>query len=199
VIPSRPGRERAVFLDRDGVLIEDVDLLDTPERIRILPGVPRSLQRLADNGFKLIVVSNQAIVARGVLTEKEMLNLHAEIEQRLQEAGSPPLSGFYYCPHHPSASISKWRIRCECRKPRPGLLQKAASEICVDLKLSFMVGDRLTDALAGARAGCRSVLVETGMHEAPLIESPDLIDPSFRPDFICPDLGSAVDWILQQP
>lgn len=186
---------RAVFLDRDGVLIEDVDLLTESTRIRILPGVPEALARLKAAGFALLVVSNQTVVARGLLDEAQVLALHIEVEARLAASGAPPLDGFYFCPHHPKATLACYRCDCECRKPRPGLLLQAAREHGIDLASSFLVGDRPSDILAGAAAGCRTLWVETGQHQAPPIETIDA--PAVpRPDFICADLRAGTRWIL---
>ena len=186
-----------IFLDRDGVLIEDVHLLSTPESIHVRDDVPQALVKLRDAGFRLMVVSNQTVVARGILTESEMKSLHQQVEGALQEKGAPALDGFYYCPHHPQATVTSYRSNCDCRKPRPGLLLHAAAEHGIDLARSFMIGDRITDIIAGASAGCRTVLVETGKHLVPPIETSDPIDDSILADHACADLGSAAQWILE--
>lgn len=188
---------RAVFLDRDGVLIEDVELLTTAADIRILNGVPQSLGRLKQAELLLIVVSNQTVVARGFLSEPEMTALHHEVEQRLRHHGAPALDGFYFCPHHPNATLPAYRADCDCRKPRPGLLIGAAREHHIDLGASFMVGDRITDIIAGAAAGCRAVLVKTGAHLAPPIETSEPLDTAVFPDYSCKDLTKATEWILE--
>ena len=186
-----------IFLDRDGVLIEDVHLLSTPESIRVRDDVPQALVKLRDAGFRLMVVSNQTVVARGILTEPEMKLLHRQVEEALQDKSAPTLDGFYYCPHHPRATIQDYRVDCNCRKPRPGLLLRAATEQDIDLAGSFMIGDRMTDIIAGASTGCRTVLVETGQHLAPPIETSDPIDNSILPDHTCANLADAARWILQ--
>jgi len=186
----------AIFLDRDGVLIEDAHLLTDPEEIRVLEGVPQALRSLKQAGFRLIVISNQTVVARGLATEQEVCTINVEMERRLEEAAGPRLDGVYFCPHHPNATLPAYRIACDCRKPRSGLLLRAAREHNLDLVASFAVGDRITDIIAGARAGCRTVLVETGEHEAPPIETIDPLDESVRPDYICADLTAAAEWIL---
>jgi D-glycero-D-manno-heptose 1,7-bisphosphate phosphatase len=186
----------AIFLDRDGVLIEDIHLLTNPEDIRVLEGVPQALRSLQGTGFRLIVISNQAVVARGLLTEQEVYAINEKMEHLLEQAGGPHLDGFYFCPHHPNATLPAYRIACECRKPRPGLLLRAAREHNLNLGASFVVGDRITDIIAGARAGCRTVLVQTGKHMAPLIETVDLLDGSVQPDYVCSDLKAAAVWIL---
>ena len=186
----------AVFLDRDGVLVEDSDLIIRPEQFRVLPAVPDALARLRRAGFALVVVSNQAVVARGLATEEDVRRLNQHLEGWLVEAGAPRLEGWYFCPHHPSATLPAYRLDCDCRKPRPGMLRQAARDLRLDLNASFMVGDRWTDVAAGVRAGCRTVLVQTGRHTAPPIETAEPIDPSIKLEFVCADLAAAADWIL---
>lgn len=187
----------AVFLDRDGVLVRDANLLTRAEDICIYPAVPRALRRLKEAGYRLLVVSNQPVIARGLLSPGHVVALQAEVERQLARAGSPPLDGFYFCPHHPDANLPVYRMDCECRKPRPGLLIRAAGEHAIDLSASFMVGDRLSDIAAGAILGCRTALVTTGAHCEPPIVTPE---PTL-PDVVCPDLtcGGLEDvasWIL---
>jgi len=186
----------AIFLDRDGVLIEDVHLLTNPRDIRVLEGVPQALRSLKEAGFQLIVISNQTVVARGLITEQEVCTINAEMEHPLEQAGGPRLDGFYFCPHHPNATLPAYRIACECRKPRPGLLLRAAREHNLDLSACFLVGDRITDIIAGARAGCRTVLVQTGKHQEPPIETVEPLDESVQPDYTCANLSEAARWIL---
>ena len=187
----------AVYLDRDGVLVADTDLLTRPEEFRILPGVPESLARLHRHGFALVVVSNQPVVARGLITEAEVVALHDHLQALLSQAGAPRLEGWYFCPHHPDATLSQFRAACDCRKPQPGLLLRAAQDQGLDPAASFMVGDRITDIIAGARAGCRTVLVRTGKHLAPPITSREPLDLSIRPDYVCDDLPATTKWILE--
>ena len=187
----------AVFLDRDGVVIEDVHLLTSPDDLRILKGVPQALSSLRGGGFELVIITNQAVIARGQATEQEVRDVQARLEELLLRACGPPLDGFYYCPHHPQATLARYRVVCDCRKPRPGLLLRAAQERQLDLSVSFMVGDRVTDIIAGARAGCRTVLVQTGRHAEPPIETGEPIEDSVKPDYVCPDLQAAAEWILK--
>jgi D-glycero-D-manno-heptose 1,7-bisphosphate phosphatase len=189
---------RAVFLDRDGVLIEDFQLLVKREAVWVLPGVPNALKRLKNAGFQLVVVSNQAVVARGMATEDDVRAINHYLEQKLVQQGAPLLDGWYFCPHHPYATLMEYRVICECRKPSPGLILQATKDHQIDLSKSFTVGDRLSDIAAGKKAGTTTVLVETGKHLDPLIESTDPVDSSVRPDYTCPDLASATDWILQK-
>ena len=185
---------RAVFLDRDGVLIRDAGLVLGPDDLQILDGVPEALSALA--GYALVVVSNQAVVARGLLDEAGVLELQRDLEARLRARGAPELDGFYFCPHHPKATLERYRQDCPCRKPRPGLLLRAAQELDLDLGASFMVGDRPSDILAGIRAGCRTVWVQTGQHEAAPIETTEPFESAPRADHTGPDLMDAARWIL---
>lgn len=190
-------RFTAVFLDRDGVLVEDRGLLVDPGELRVLDGVPRALKRLKDAGFRLVVVSNQSVVARGMITPEGLEAVHDQLRRLLADAGAPPLDAVYFCPHHPNADLPAYRAACDCRKPRPGALLRAAEEHHLDLAASFMVGDRITDVAAGAAAGCRTVLLEPPEAAAMATTTTDPAEnPS--PDHVCADLPAAVDWILAE-
>ncbi len=150
---------KAVFLDKDGTLVEDIPYNIDPERIRLEEGALASLRLLQDHGYQLIVVSNQSGVARGFFEEQD---LHA-VRQRLEELLSPAgivLTDFYYCPHHPQGTVSKYAVNCYCRKPQPGMLYRAAREHDLRLADSWMVGDILHDMEAGNRAGCKTILID---------------------------------------
>ncbi len=188
---------RAIFLDRDGVLNEDIDLLTRPDQLRILAAVPGALRRFHAAGFRLIVITNQTVIARGLITEVGLAEVHAALSRQLVELGAPTPDGYYACPHHPQASVPEYRAACDCRKPAPGLLLRAARDHDIDTTRSFMIGDRPTDILAGSRAGCRTVLVHTGCHEKPLITTHEKSLPEIRPDQVCADLEAAADWILR--
>ncbi len=148
---------KACFLDRDGVVNEEVEYLWQPEKVALIPGVIEALRVLRKHGFLVIVVSNQAGVARGYYKESDVDEVNARIQQLLVAAGTR-IDAFYYCPHHPEFSGE-----CTCRKPEPGMILNAAAEFKVNLQKSFMVGDRLSDLEAAARAGCQcGYLVRTG-------------------------------------
>jgi D-glycero-D-manno-heptose 1,7-bisphosphate phosphatase len=189
---------RAVFLDRDGVLVEDVDLLTRADQLRLLPGVPSALNALQSAGFALVVVSNQPVVARGLATAQEVEAIHAELDGLIHAAGGPAMDRFYFCPHHPKGTLLAYQVDCDCRKPKPGLLLKAARELNLGLRASFMVGDRITDIIAGARAGCRTILVQTGKHLEKPIETSEPLDTTIEPDYVGADLAAAVEWLLKQ-
>jgi D-glycero-D-manno-heptose 1,7-bisphosphate phosphatase len=189
---------RAVFLDRDGVLVDDQGFLVRTEQICVLKGVPAALQKLKAAGMFLVVVSNQAAVARGLINESELVELNRAILDQIEHAGGPQLDAVYYCPHHPEATLLEYRVVCQCRKPRPGMIVQAAAEHGLDLQASFLVGDRISDIAAGRAAGCRTVLVTCGRHAAPPIVTVDPLDSACRPDHTCPDLQAATEWILKQ-
>jgi D-glycero-D-manno-heptose 1,7-bisphosphate phosphatase len=188
---SRP----AIFLDRDGVLVEDVDLLCDPDQVRLEVDVPDALRRLHDAGFALIAITNQTVVSRGCATLDDVAAVHAHIDRLIHEAGGPTLDAWYVCPHHPHATIAAYRVECDCRKPRPGLLRTAATDHRLDLRRSFMVGDRITDVVAGHAAGCRTIQLLRGAYEAPPIVVVDSLPP-IEPDHRSDGLGQAADWIV---
>lgn len=154
---------KAVFLDKDGTLIENLPYNVDPDRIRLAPGAPEALRQMQDRGYLLFVVSNQSGVARGYFDEAALGAVEARLQELLAPAGVA-LDGFYYCPHHPQGSVRAYAVVCTCRKPRPGLIQRAAAEHRLDLGACWMIGDILDDVEAGRRAGCRTVLVDRG-HE----------------------------------
>ena len=151
----------AVFLDKDGTLLEDVPYNVEPKKMRPAPGVMEGLRLLADTGLPLIVLSNQSGLAMGKFDEAGLATMLVRLRGIFREAGAE-LAGFHYCPHHPAAVISTYRIQCECRKPSPGLFHVAAREHGIDLSRSWMVGDILDDIEAGRKAGCRSILIDNG-------------------------------------
>lgn len=188
---------RAVFLDRDGVLVRDVGPLTRADDIALMPGVASALSELHHAGFALIVVSNQTVLARGLLDENAVLELQRQVEGQILAAGGPKLDGFYFCPHHPQATRAELRRDCGCRKPAPGLLLQAAAEHGVSLKRSFMVGDRPSDVVAGLRAGCTTIQVLTGAHSAPPIQ----VAGGFElrpPHHVAADLPEAAALVLEK-
>lgn len=152
---------RAVFLDKDGTLVEDVPYNVDPALIRLLPGAGEALRALQAAEFALVVVTNQSGVARGLFPESALGGVEARLRELLAREGVT-LAGFLACPHHPDGSVPEYARECGCRKPGPGLLRRAAEELNLDLSASWMVGDILNDVEAGQRAGCRTVLLDTG-------------------------------------
>jgi D-glycero-D-manno-heptose 1,7-bisphosphate phosphatase len=188
--------QAAVFLDRDGVLIEDVDRLVSPDQVRLLPGAADAVARLKDAGLALVLVTNQPVVARGLCTLEDVDRVHDELDRRLELAGGSALDARYVCPHHPDADDPRWREACDCRKPRPGMLQRAARELRLDLDRSYMVGDRPSDVAAGIAAGCTTLQVLSGRHADPPIVSPEPFDAQAEPAATVADAAAAADWIL---
>jgi D-glycero-D-manno-heptose 1,7-bisphosphate phosphatase len=143
---------RALFLDRDGTVIEDEHYLRDPALIRFLPGALPALRAIAEAGYALVVVSNQSGVARGLITRDELARVHEAFAELLRAAGTP-LDGAYYCEHGPDDG-------CACRKPKPGLIQRAIAELNLDPSLSYMIGDKERDCEAGLAAGCRALWLQ---------------------------------------
>lgn len=175
---------RAVFLDRDGTINGDLPYSPDPEKMNILPGVIQALVSLKEHGWLLVVVSNQSGVGRGYFGLDELYRFQESIEAELSMSGVR-LDGFYFCPHTPADS-------CGCRKPEPGLLLQASREMGIDLAQSWMVGDKVSDVLAGWRAGCRSILIDKEL----TAETVSLLEMR-QTETICPDLLTAVQFILK--
>ncbi len=152
---------KAVFLDRDGTIIEDRGYVRDPDDVTLLPGVGEAIRRLADAGNLIVVVSNQSGVARGLFDEAALGRVHQRMEELLREHHAP-LHGVYYCPYldGPEAVVDAYRQKSELRKPADGMLRKAAKELDIDLSKSWMIGDSPTDVQAGASAGCGTILIQ---------------------------------------
>jgi histidinol-phosphate phosphatase family protein len=151
----------AVFLDKDGTVIEDVPYNVDPARIRLLPGAETGLKMLHAAGWRLFIVTNQSGIARGYYTEHDMAIVENHLRNVMAGFGVR-LGGYYFCPHYPGGTVPGYAVRCMCRKPEPGLLVRAAQENGIDLRDSWIVGDILNDVEAGRRAGCRTVLLDNG-------------------------------------
>jgi len=151
--------EKAIFLDRDDTLIEDPGYISNPDQLKLLDGVPESLIQLKALGYKLIVVSNQSGVARGIVTEKKLEKIHDRLKQLLAEKDAF-LDRIYYCPYHPEGVVPKYRKESNCRKPNPGMLLRAVAEMDIDLEQSWCIGNGDRDIEAGKRAGCKTILID---------------------------------------
>lgn len=167
IMSARP----AVFLDKDGTIIENVPYNVDPLKIRLCSGAGDGLRLLAGAGYLLVVVSNQSGVARGYFPESALGPAERRLHQLLAEVGVM-LDGIRYCPHHPEGSVPAYSIACRCRKPEPGMLIDAARSLGIDLSRSWMVGDIGDDVEAGRRAGCRTVLV--GRKSELILADPDI-------------------------
>lgn len=151
----------AVFLDRDGVVIEDTHYVGTTDRVRLVPGSPEAIARLNRDGWTVVIVTNQAGVARGLFPIAAVNLIHEHLNGLLTGYGAK-FDGVYFCPHHPEGDVAEYRRECECRKPKPGMLLQASRDLGIDLGRSWLIGDRVSDLEAGAAAGCRTILVRTG-------------------------------------
>jgi D-glycero-D-manno-heptose 1,7-bisphosphate phosphatase len=184
--------QRAVFLDRDNTIIDDPGYLNDPDAVRLLPGAADAIRRLNDAGYAVVVATNQSGVARGRITERQLADVHERVRELLLEQGAR-LDAIYYCPYLAGveASVPRFRKDSALRKPKPGMLLRAASEMDLALPASWMVGDSARDVQAGRRAGCRTVLLTGGEHAAPTADC--------RPDYTASRLTDAVDIILSKP
>jgi D,D-heptose 1,7-bisphosphate phosphatase len=185
---------KAVFLDRDGTIIEDPGYLADPSGVRLLPGAETALKSLAQAGYRLVVTTNQSGIARGLLTEEALKQIHAELRRQLGEQGAH-LDAIYYCPFHPEGTVEQYAVESDLRKPRPGMLLRAAEELEIDLSESWMVGDAPRDIEAGQRAGCRTIRVRTPQGRA--VEQPDQ-DENVQADFTVRNLVDAARVVLRE-
>jgi D-glycero-D-manno-heptose 1,7-bisphosphate phosphatase len=182
---------KTVFLDKDGTLVDDNPCNVEPRCITLCSGAGPALRLLARLDYRFIVVSDQAAIAHGQVDEEAMEPVADRLGD-LMFRERVALDGFYYCPHHPKGSVTRYALACSCRKPQPGLLLKAANEHQIDLRSSWMVGARLHDVEAGNRAGCRTLLVDNG------IETEWRLGPRRVPTRIAPDLYAAAMLIASE-
>jgi len=182
------SKQPAVFVDRDDTLIKDSGYMRDPAQIHIYPGVPAALRKLRDDGFAVVIVTNQSGIARGFLTEEELRSVHEALQEQLAERGSA-VDAIYYCPYLDGrdAKVEEYRMDSDMRKPRPGMLLKAAADLHLDLDQSWMVGDKASDVEAGRAAGCRTIMIGSGAD-----------GDVARPDHLVPDFARAADLILRE-
>lgn len=178
----------AVFIDKDGTLVENVPYNVDPKRIRLTHHAAHGLRKLAGAGYALVVISNQPGIAHGRFDFAALERARAHLESLLAAEGVR-LDGFYFCPHHPAGTRPEYAHRCACRKPMPGLFLQAASELDLDLSTSWMIGDILDDIEAARRAGCRTVLLDVGN------ETEWRVSPLRTPHGRATDLGFAACFI----
>jgi D-glycero-D-manno-heptose 1,7-bisphosphate phosphatase len=158
---------RALFLDRDGTLVHASHYPSRPEQLRLYDDIGPELRALQQSGFRLIIITNQAGIARGYFTEVDLRLMHDYLTDELTKLGVH-VDGIYHCPHHPDGVVEELAFRCTCRKPQPGMLLQAAHDLDLDLEQSWFVGDILDDVEAGNRAGCRTILVDLETESLPL-------------------------------
>lgn len=185
-----PAEKKAIFIDKDGTLIPDVPYNVDPGLIRLQPGAAAGLKELQQQGYLLVVISNQSGVARGYFKEEALKGVEARIRALLEPEGVY-LDGFYYCPHYPGAPVREYAVDCECRKPKAGMLLQAARDFGIDLSRSWMIGDILNDVEAGKKAGCRAVLIDNGN------ETEWQLDEWRQPDYQAADILDAARFILR--
>jgi D-glycero-D-manno-heptose 1,7-bisphosphate phosphatase len=172
-------KRQALFLDRDGTLVHPGHYPSRPEDLHLYEGIGPGLRVLQEAGFRLVIITNQAGIARGYFTEADLQRMHAHLTSELALVGVH-LDAIYYCPHHIDGVIPELAISCDCRKPQPGMLLQAAADLNIDLQRSWFVGDILDDIEAGNRAGCRTILVDLGTERTPA-------QPLRRPNFVARD------------
>lgn len=187
------GTGRAVFLDRDGVINEEVEYLDAPERLVLVPGAARAIRRLNEAGVPVVVVTNQAGVGRGYFPEERVADIHGALSALLAAEGAR-VDRYEHCPHHPTAGLGPYRVACDCRKPAPGMLIRAAEALGLRLGGCFLVGDKRTDLGAARAVGCAAILVRTGYGD----EEWASWRADWVPAFVARDLDEAAQWILAE-
>jgi len=190
---STVGSRPAFFIDRDGTLTDEVGYVNHPSRLRLLPRSAEAIRRLNEAGIPAVVVTNQAGLAREYFSEDVLHATTAELTAQLAQQGAK-LDGYYFCPHHPTEGKPPYRLACDCRKPKPGLLLRAAQEMDLDLTRSVMVGDKPSDLEVAPPVGAKSVLVLTGYG----LGEWEYRRAHFRitPDHVAGDLLDAVEWGL---
>lgn len=152
---------KAVFLDRDGTINEEMGYINHVSRFKIFDYVPQAIKLLNEAGYKVIVVTNQSGVARGYFSEELVNKLHQSLIENAKES-SAEIDKIYYCPHHPTEGLGKYRLDCECRKPKTGMIEKARREFNLDMSSSYLIGDRYKDIVFGKKTGLHSIMVLTG-------------------------------------
>ncbi len=185
----------AVFLDRDGTVNEQMGYINHSSRFILLPGAAEAIRTLNEHNIPVVVVTNQSGLARGYFPLSLLEEVHTKMERELAAEGAH-IDGLYICPHHPEAREERYRMACNCRKPKTGLPEQAAAELNLDLHRSFMVGDRWSDLKCGARVGATSILVLTGYGRGDF----EYIGPQqeIQPAKVAEDLPDAVAWILER-
>lgn len=173
------GKKPAVFLDRDGVLTEERSYITSVENLVVFPYTVECIKQIHEKGYYAIVITNQSGVAKGLFSENALCEMN---EYLIQYTG---VDAVYYCPHHEDGKIAKYRIKCNCRKPETGLIERACREYRIDLERSYMIGDRASDILMGQKAGVKTVLLESGYGTARL-------ESNVVPDYVFNDLRDVI-------
>jgi D-glycero-D-manno-heptose 1,7-bisphosphate phosphatase len=188
-------KKTAVFIDRDGTISEEIGYVNHPSRYRVFPYSPQAIKLLNDAEYLAILITNQAGVARGYFKEEVIGMVHDILRQTLAGGGAQ-LDAIYYCPHHPSVGEPPYRFDCNCRKPKPGLIEQAAKDFDIDISRSWMIGDRYSDTELARNAGLKSALVLSGYGRGEWEYQRDAW--KYEPDLIAEDLLDAIKQILQK-
>ena len=184
----------AVFIDRDGTINKEGGYINHESRLELMPNSAKGIKLLNDSGVLAIVCTNQAGVARGYFKENLIKVVHNRLQDLLKEQGAF-LDEIYYCPHHPTVGPEGYKRECICRKPKTGMIDEAAKKFNIDVKKSYVIGDKMSDIMWGHKAGTKSVMVLTGYGRGEYeYQRQDWKD---NPDYIAEDLEAAVKWILQ--
>jgi len=186
---------RAVFLDRDGTINEEMGYINHLDRFALLPRTAKAIRLINTSGFKAVVVTNQSGVARGMFPESLVGEVHRKMEELLRADGAH-INGIYYCPHHPDFGQPGYRKRCHCRKPATGMIRRACKDLDIDPTRSYMIGDRIIDVEFGHKIGAKGILVLTGYGKGELTYNNGRWGRG--PDFVAQDLYDAVRWIVAQ-
>ncbi|MFC2143091.1 D-glycero-beta-D-manno-heptose 1,7-bisphosphate 7-phosphatase [Candidatus Aenigmatarchaeota archaeon] len=185
---------KAVFLDRDGVINEDRGFINTIDDIILYENSGKAIKMLNDSGFLVIIITNQPVIARGEITEKGLNEIHEKMKNMLAKDGAK-IDKIYYCPHHPDKGFPgerpEYKIECNCRKPKTGMVEQAVKDFDIDVASSFFVGDKTTDIKAGKDAGCKTILVKTGIGG-----KDNVFD--ITPDYVCNDILDAVKTVVSK-
>lgn len=182
-------------MDRDGTMTVEGGYINHPSRLELIPGTADAVRMCNDHGLLAVVVTNQAGVARGYFTEELVHVVHDRLRMLIDQASGGRLDAIYYCPHHPREGGPGYRVDCDCRKPRPGMIERACRELPVDMGRSYMVGDKISDIEFGRRLGLRTVMVMTGYGRGEYEYQRQ--DWKVQPDHIAENLREAVEWVLE--
>jgi D-glycero-D-manno-heptose 1,7-bisphosphate phosphatase len=184
----------AVFLDRDGTINTDVGYLNHPDQLELIPRSGLAIKLLNEAGFKTVVITNQAGIAKGLLQEEILPEIHNRLSHLLDKEDAR-IDAFYYCPHHPEAAVEQYRIDCQCRKPFPGMILHAAEDLGIDVTRSFVIGDKSCDIELAHNVGAKAIMVMTGYGETELVRHTEAKLP--LPHHTASDLYDAVQWIVK--
>jgi len=175
---------RAVFIDRDGTINVNFGYISNPDDFKIYPGVKEGIRLLKEKGFKIVVITNQSGIARGYFSEETLEKIHEKMKSEISQE-EDIIDAIYYCPHHPDE-------KCNCRKPNPGLIEKARKDLDIDTKKSFIIGDRMLDVEAGFKTHCKTVLVPENKEKVNI----EMQESEIEPDYVCDDFYTGIKWII---